>query len=158
MQLFCNWNLILQMFTKDFRRYPVYTAYNLESGYPRMPQISCLWGISAYHCTESESRSVMSDSLQPHGLCSPWNSLGQNTGVRSLSLLQGIFPTQGSNPGLLHCQLSLKGSPRMMERVAYPFSSGSSWPRNLTRVSCIAGRFFMNWAIREANFKWACPK
>ena len=35
---------------------------------------------------------------------SPWNSLGQNTGVGSLSLLQGIFPTQGSNPGLLHCR------------------------------------------------------
>ena len=59
---------------------------------------------------------VMSDSLQPHGLYSPWNSLGQNTGVGSLSLLQRIFPTQESNPGLLHCrwilyQLSHKGSP-----------------------------------------------
>ena len=45
-----------------------------------------------------------------------WNSPGQNTGVDSLSLLQGIFPTQGSNPGLPHCrrilyQLSHKGSP-----------------------------------------------
>ena len=65
---------------------------------------------------ESESRSVMSDSLRPHGLCSPWNSPGQNTGVCSLSLLQGIFPTQGSNSGLLHCrqvphQLSQQGSP-----------------------------------------------
>ena len=46
----------------------------------------------------------MSNSLQPHGLYSPWNSLGQNTGVGSLSLLQGIFPTQGSNPGLPHCR------------------------------------------------------
>ena len=44
----------------------------------------------------SESRSVMSDSLQPHGLFNPWNSLGQSTGVGSLSLLQGIFPTQVS--------------------------------------------------------------
>ena len=48
--------------------------------------------------------------------CSPWNSPGQNTGVHSLSLLQGIFPTQGSNPGLPQCrwilyQLSYKGSP-----------------------------------------------
>ena len=41
----------------------------------------------------------MSDSLQPHGLYSPWNSPGQNTGVGSLSLLQGIFPSQGLNPG-----------------------------------------------------------
>ena len=47
-----------------------------------------------------ESRSVMSDSLRPQGLASPRNSLGQNTGVCSLSLLQGIFPTQGLNPGL----------------------------------------------------------
>ena len=46
----------------------------------------------------------MSDSLRPHGLHSPWNSPGQNTGVGGLSLLQGIFPTQGSNPGLLHCR------------------------------------------------------
>ena len=54
--------------------------------------------------SESESHSVVSDSLQPHGLHNPWNSLGQNTGVGSLSLLQGIFPTQGENPGLVHCR------------------------------------------------------
>ena len=83
---------------------------------------------------------------------SPRNSLGQNTGVGSLSLLQGIFPTQRSNPGLPHCrrilyQLSHKGSPRILEWVAYPFSRGSSWPRNQTGVSCIAGRFFTNWAL-----------
>ena len=53
---------------------------------------------------DSESRSVMSDSLRPHGLFSPWNSPGQNTGLGSLSLLQGIFPTQGLNPGLLYCR------------------------------------------------------
>ena len=53
---------------------------------------------------ESESRSVVSDTLQHHGLCSPWNSPGQNTVVGRLSLLQGIFPTQGSNPGLPHCR------------------------------------------------------
>ena len=74
----------------------------------------------------------------PHGPYSPWNSPGQNTGVGSLSLLQGIFPTQGSNPGLPHCrqilyQLSHRGSPRTLEWVAYPFSRGSSWPRNLLR-------------------------
>ena len=71
----------------------------------------------------SESRSVVSNSLQPHGLCSPWNSSGQNTGVGSLSLLQEIFPTQESNPGLPHCrwilyQLSHKGSPRILEWVS----------------------------------------
>ena len=49
----------------------------------------------------SETRSVVSDSLQPQALYSIWNSPGQNTGVGSHSLLQGFFPTQGSNPGLL---------------------------------------------------------
>ena len=71
----------------------------------------------------SESRSVVSDSLQPHGLHSPWNSPGQNTGVGSLSLLQRIFPTQGLNPGLPHCrwilyQLSHKESPITLEWVS----------------------------------------
>ena len=60
-----------------------------------------LENISVGPC-ESESHSVMSDCLRPHGLYSPWNSPGQNTGVGSLSLLQGIFPTQEWNSGLLH--------------------------------------------------------
>ena len=120
--------------------------------------------------SENESHSVMSNSLPPYGLYSPWNSPGQNTGVGSFSLLQGISPTQGSNPGLLHCRLILyqlrqgkpknsgvgslsllqgifptqesnqgllhcrqilcclshKGSPRILEWVAYPFSRGFS--------------------------------
>ena len=52
--------------------------------------------------SESKSHSVMSDSLQPYGLYSPWNSPGH--GVGSLSLLQGIFPTQELNLGLLNCR------------------------------------------------------
>ena len=68
----------------------------------------------------SESRSVVSDSLQPHGLYSPWNSPGQNIGVGSLSR---AFPTQESNPDLPHCrwilyQLSHQGSPRILEWVS----------------------------------------
>ena len=99
----------------------------------------------------SESLSVMSDSLQPHGLYSPWNSPGQNTGMGSLALLRGIFPTQWSN---LHCRwilyhLSHKESLGILEWVAYPIR-GTSWPRNRTGVSFIAGGFFTNWAIREA--------
>ena len=87
-----------------------------------------------------------------------WNSPGQNTGVGSLSLFQEIFPTQESNPGLLHCrqilfQLSHKGSPRTPEWVAYPFSRGSSQPRIRTGVSCTPGVFYTNWAIREAMGK-----
>ena len=65
-----------------------------------------------------ESCSVTSNSLGPHGLYSPWNSPGQNTRVGNLSLLQGIFPTQGSKPGLLHCRqilyhLGYWGSPSL---------------------------------------------
>ena len=86
----------------------------------------------------SKSRSFVSNSLWPHGLYSPWNSPGQNTGVGSLSLLQEIFPTQGLNPGLPHYrwilyQLSHKGSPKILECVVYPFPRGSSQPRNQTQ-------------------------
>ena len=82
-----------------------------------------------------------------------------NTGVSSLPLLRGIFPTQGSNPGLPHhgwilYQLSHKGSPRILEWVTYPFSKGSSRPRNRTRVSCVEGRFFTNWTFREVTLGW----
>ena len=62
---------------------------------------------AALNKSESESLSVVSNSLPPHGLYSPWNSPGQNTGVGSLSLLQGVFPTQESNWGLLHCRRNL---------------------------------------------------
>ena len=112
----------------------------------------CAWPLRhsmdiSQSCPTQSCRSVLSDSLQPHGFYSPWNSPGQNTEVGSFSLFQGIFPTQGSNPGLPHCrqilyQLSHKGSPRILEWVAYPFVRGSSQPRNRTEVSCIAGRFF----------------
>ena len=70
---------------------------------------------------ESVRQSVMSDSLQPHGmqlsrLPCPWDSPDKNTGVRCHALLQEIFPTQGSNPGLSNrrqilYRLSHQGSP-----------------------------------------------
>ena len=60
-----------------------------------------LFHASYFH---SESCSVVCNLLQPHRLYSPWVSLDQNTGVGSCSLLQGIIPTQGLNPGLPHCR------------------------------------------------------
>ena len=74
------------------------------------------------------------------------DSLG-NTGVGCLALLQGIFPTQGSNLDLPQCrwilyQLSHQGNPRILEWVAYPFSRGSFRPRNWMQLSCIAAGFF----------------
>ena len=121
----------------------------------------------ALNKSESESRSVVSNSLRPHGLYSTWNSPGKNARVGSHSLLQGIFSPRdwtqvsraSSHPGIepswtriggvLH-QLSHQESPRILEWVAYPFSGGSSRPRNGTRVSCITGGLFTNWATREA--------
>ena len=54
-------------------------------------QILIFWRGRLFRLSESEGYSVVSDSLRPRGLHSPWNSPGQNTGVGSLSLLQGIF-------------------------------------------------------------------
>ena len=108
-------------------------------------------------------------------LC-PWDCPGKNTGVGyhfllqgvlqtqgsnpqvgSLSLLKGISPTQGSNPGLPCCrrifyQLSHRGSPSILEWVAYPFFSRYSWPRNRIGVSCSAAGFCTTWAVREAPY------
>ena len=70
-------------------------------------------------------------ALQADSLPAEPQGKPKNTGVDSLSLFQGIFPTQVLNPGLPHCrqilyQLSYKASPRILEWIAYPFSSGSS--------------------------------
>ena len=88
----------------------------------------------------------------------PRGSPGQSTGVGNPPLLQGIFPVQGSNPGLPLCrrilyQLSYTGSPKLLQWIAYPFSGRSSEPRNQTGVSCIAGEFFTNWAMRRRKSK-----
>ena len=116
--------------------------------------------------------------LEPSRLLWPWHSPGKNIGVGCHALLQGIFLIQGLNPSLclLHCQVgALPLAPptkvaqscltlcdpmdyaahgilqaRILEWVAFPFSRGSSQPRNWTRVSCITGGFFTNWALREA--------
>ena len=114
--------------------------------------------LTLYRKVKSESCSVVSESLWPHGLYTPWNSLGQNTGVGSLSLLQGIFPTQGSSPDLMHFrwilyQLNQQGSPQILEWVAYQFFRGSSWPRNQTGVFFIAGRLSSSWATRETPWQ-----
>ena len=94
-------------------------------------------------------------NCSPPGSSVHGDSPGKNTGVGCHALLWGIVPTQGSNPGLLHCRqivydLSHQGSPRILECIAYPFFWGSSWLRNQTRVSWVAGWFFTIWATREA--------
>ena len=92
--------------------------------------------------------SVMPDSLQPHGLYRPWNSPGQNTGVDSLSFLQGIFPAQGLNPGLMHCrqilyQLNHKGSPFYLKELTNcGYSDLCLWPE-----------FSQKWTKWASHFK-----
>ena len=96
-------------------------------------------------CLVTESCPTLCDPLDcsPPGSSVHGDSPGKNTGVGCHALLQGIFPTQRSNPGLPHCRwilyhLSHQGSPWILEWVAYPFSRGSSRPRNWTVVSCFA--------------------
>ena len=94
-------------------------------------------------CLVAESCPTLCDSMDCSlpGSSVPGDSPGNNTGVGCHALLQGIFSTQGSNPGILHCrrilyqlryQLRFFISPRILEWVAYPFSRGSSQPRNQT--------------------------
>ena len=90
---------------------------------------------------------LRSSTLQVDSLPSEPPGKPKNTGMGTLSFLQGNFRTQELNWGLLHCRLILyhlshQGSPRILEWVAYPFSSGSSQPRDQTGISCIAGGFF----------------
>ena len=112
-----------------------------------------------YKCKRNQTRYLLAPEIEndhTHNsirdmriskLYSPRDPPGQNAGVGSHSLLQGIFPTQGSNPGLPNCrrilyQLSHQGSPRILEWVAYPFSSRSFRPRNRTGVPYTAHGFF----------------
>ena len=97
----------------------------------------------------SESRPVMSDPLQPY---SPWFSPGQNTGVGSLSLLQGIFPTHESDQGLLHCrrilyQMSYQGSPRILFYWVFYFKYVQYiiGKENSNKLVQITGLFFLGW-------------
>ena len=113
--------------------------------------------VASVLCLVAQSCPTLCDLMDcsPQGFSVHGDSPGRNTGVGCHALLQGIFPTQGSQPGLPHCRqipycLSQQESPRILEWVAYPFSRRSSWPRHWTRVSCIAGVFFTSWATRKA--------
>ena len=101
----------------------------------------------------------------PPGSSACGDSPGKNTGVGCHALLQGIFLTQVSNPDLPHYKqilyhLSHQGRPRILEWIAYPFSGGSSQPKDRTGVSCIAGRFFTSYqggpniAVAYPNYTW----
>ena len=106
------WSLLLGCYCLQIpKEFPVTglekVSFSFQSQRKAMPKnVQIIAQLYSSHmlASESESCSVMSDSLRPHGLYSPGNFLGQNTGVGSLSLLQGTFPTQRLNPGLPHCR------------------------------------------------------
>ena len=88
---------------------------------------------------------------------SPWNSPGQNTGLGSCSLLQGIFPTQGSNPGLPHCrqilyQLKHQGSPRTQSNYGEDKDTVKLWvPQAPFLTSKMTVSLFLFWVLHSAN-------
>ena len=115
------------------------------SGLPRLPP-----GDFEAQGLKPRSPTLQADSLLSESPGKP------NTGVACQALLQGIFSTQGSNPGLLHCRwilyhLSHQASPWIPEWVPCLPSRGSYQPGNKTRACCIAGGYFTSWAIREAS-------
>ena len=99
------------------------------------------------------THSVMSDSLQPHGLYSPWNSPGQNTGVAAFPFSRDLL-----NPGIKPRSAALQADSLPAEPLGKPKNTGVGSLSLLQRIllthrtgfSCIAGEFFTNWAIREA--------
>ena len=95
-----SWGWMLAFFSKECECSQSYTAMHLKSGYT-----------GKFYTFESVSPSGTSDSATPwtvarRFLC-PWDPPGRSTGVGSHSLLQGIFPTRGPHPGLLHCRQGL---------------------------------------------------
>ena len=122
-------------------KFPKATQSLSTSGPSNRPQASQCLSLPSPKVKVTQSR----PTLWPHRLYSPWNSLGQNTGVGSLSLLQGIFPTQGS----IHISGWFFTSWATREAQEY----GPSWPRNWIGVSCIAGGFFTSWVTRETLLK-----
>ena len=93
--------------------------------------------------------------LQPARLLCPWDSPGKNTGVGRHAFLQGIFPTQGSNPGLLHCKrilycLSHQGSPICPNNM--PLSSNDISSNRILYCSVISATLFHILVFREITF------
>ena len=135
--------------SSSLRRHGLHSPWNFQARTLEWVPVPFSRG-SSIPGMEPRSPALQADSLLAEPPGKP-----KNSGTGSL-FLQWILPTQESNQGLLHYrwilnQLSHKGSPRIQDWVTYPFSRGSSRPKNQTRVSCIAEGFFTNWAVREAH-------
>ena len=105
----------------------------------------------------SESRSVVSGSLWPHGLYSTWNSPGQNTGVGSLSLLWGIFPTQGSNLALEPSSPALQADSLPAEPQGKPKNTGLGSLSLLQRIfpaqALNLGLLHCRWILYQMSYQ-----
>ena len=140
---------------KSAPRFPA-PDHPASSSVPIDITVQCIPACAVYLVVQSSLTLCNPMDYSPPGSSVHEDSPGKNTGVGCHALLQGIFPTQESNPGLPQCRqilycLSHQGSPRILEWITYPFSRGTSWPRNRTRISCIAGGFFAGWGSREAH-------
>ena len=104
--------------------------------------------------SESVSCSVVSSSLQPHGLkparlLCPWDSPGKNTGVGCRSLLQGIFSTQGSHPGLLHCRGLFTAWATKEGLTNHAMTASTCVPNTRLIEACISACFNPIWRKQE---------
>ena len=131
---FCHYSVC-----KRIRFRIILCSFNFQSKEVQLPKYgengSCM-----VRCCAGLSCLVMSDSFRPHGparLLCPWGFPRQE-----------YWSELPYPPWILYC-LCHRGSPRILKWIAYPFSRGSSWPRNWTGVFCIAGRFFTSSATRE---------
>ena len=150
--LFINVPHYYPHFSKEEKNKPIFNSFSFiwsTDMWIRLHQLEAsMW------CFDLEL-SYMGKEVEFRALLN-WSRLWQRLHASGSNSCGSNFLIQ---PGLLYCgwilyQLSHKESPRILAWVAYPFSSGSSRPRNWTRVSCIAGRFITNWAIREALVLW----
>ena len=121
---------------------------------------NCCTICSSVLCLVTQSCPTLCNPMDcsPPGSSVQGDSPGKNTGVCCYALLQVISPTQGSNPGLLHCRADSlltepPGKPKNIGVGSLSLSKGSSRPRNWTGVSYIAGGFFTSWATREAPYR-----
>ena len=95
-------------------------------------------------------------TLRPHGLYSPWNSPGQTTGVGSLSLLQRIFPTQGSNPGFTALQAdSLPAEPQGKPKTVRVWVTQSLELIMIDLVN-ILGKTIQKQKSQMDSYMWLC--
>ena len=131
---------------------------NLNRRVKMKVSLSCLTLQPHGLCNHMDSTTTW--TLQPHGLCNHMDSTVH--GILQARIPEwvafpfsgGIFPNQGSNPGLPHYRwilyrLSHKGSPRILEWVAYPFSSGSSQPKNRT-----GGLLHCRWILYQLSYQF----